>query len=345
MADPTNSPYYMMNQLLAGRIQSLIAGARNAGFNITPGSGYRSEEEQAKLRTENGCPDVWNSPASACRVPTAIPGHSNHNHGLAMDLNFGGNKAAAAWANEHGADYGLVFPVRGEDWHVELDPNSPGAGQVINDAMAQGAIGTNDLHTTQNPTDVMATRLQDMTKILSGGDYLQGTQTPDGAGVDTASAIDLSPHPDTTSLTVQHPYTNITIDNPHLNAGTNQWSGKDVPPAGYVPPGQGVQRWSDVASAALAYTGQDQRFLPLLLKRMAQESGGNPAAVNNWDSNAMRGDPTTGLMQNIPSAWTDRAQELAGRGITDGFANIVASIRYTLQRYGTLAAWGRKGGY
>ena len=78
---------------------------------------------------------------------------------------------------------------------------------------------------------------------------------------------------------------------------------------------------------------------------MNQESGGNPRAVNRWDSNAKKGDPTTGLMQNIPSAFNQR-QGTGLPGINDGFANLVASIRYAVQRYGSLQkAYGRKGGY
>jgi len=130
-------------------------------------------------------------------------------------------------------------------------------------------------------------------------------------------------------------------------AGGGEWQG-DVPPPGYVPAGKGVDRWRPVLEAALRYTGVEPTpdLVALGLRRMNQESGGNPSVVNNWDSNARRGDPTTGLMQNIPSAFPGRAKELASRGITDGFANIVASIRYTLGRYGSLqAGWGRKGGY
>ena len=132
---------------------------------------------------------------------------------------------------------------------------------------------------------------------------------------------------------------------PGAAPGGGQFTG-NVPPPGYVPPGSGVGRWRDVALAALKYTGQDPGMVDLLLKRMAQESGGDPTAVNNWDSNAKRGDPSKGLMQNIGSAFADRARELANRGIFDGFANIVASIRYTLNRYGDLQkGWGRSGGY
>jgi hypothetical protein len=132
---------------------------------------------------------------------------------------------------------------------------------------------------------------------------------------------------------------------PGAPAGGGQFAG-NVPPSGYVPPGKGVGRWRDVAIAALKYTGQDPALVDVLLRRMAQESGGDPRAVNNWDINAKRGDPSKGLMQNIGSAFPERARELANRGIYDGFANIVASIRYSLGRYGSLPkAWNRPGGY
>jgi SLT domain-containing protein len=100
--------------------------------------------------------------------------------------------------------------------------------------------------------------------------------------------------------------------------------------------------------AALRYTGINPTpaLVDLGLRRMNQESGGNPMAINKTDINAQRGDPSIGLMQNIGSAFPQRAKELASRGIYDGFANIVASIRYTLGQYGSLeAGWGRKGGY
>jgi SLT domain-containing protein len=102
-------------------------------------------------------------------------------------------------------------------------------------------------------------------------------------------------------------------------------------------------------AAALRYAGVEPtpELVNLGLRRMAQESGGNNAIDQQiHDVNSARGDPAKGLMQNIGSAFPERARELAGRGIYDGFANIVASIRYTLGRYGSLQkGWGRPGGY
>ncbi len=81
------------------------------------------------------------------------------------------------------------------------------------------------------------------------------------------------------------------------------------------------------------------------------ESGGNPRAVNTWDSNARRGTPSQGLMQTIPSTYRHYVHpDVADRPITDPVANITAGVRYMIDNYGagTLAAGGRSnapGGY
>ncbi len=85
------------------------------------------------------------------------------------------------------------------------------------------------------------------------------------------------------------------------------------------------------------------RWLNDLLTQMAHESGGNPRAINLWDINARRGIPSQGLMQVIPPTFAANAGELRSRGILDPFANIVAAIRYTIGRYGTLGAWRARG--
>ena len=51
-------------------------------------------------------------------APVAPPGRSNHNHGLAADLSYE-NPRATQWAHANAARYGLTFPVKSEDWHVE----------------------------------------------------------------------------------------------------------------------------------------------------------------------------------------------------------------------------------
>ncbi|MCK9901291.1 phage tail tape measure protein [Glutamicibacter sp. V16R2B1] len=117
-----------------------------------------------------------------------------------------------------------------------------------------------------------------------------------------------------------------------------------VPDAG--PVGAGVARWSGVSSAVLNETGQSLSWLPLLLKRMNQESGGNPRAINLWDSNAKAGIPSKGLMQVIDPTFRAYAGPHIGAGIWDPHANIYAATKYSLSRYGSLGkAWNRAGGY
>ncbi|MFF5285182.1 phage tail tape measure protein [Streptomyces sp. NPDC013171] len=110
--------------------------------------------------------------------------------------------------------------------------------------------------------------------------------------------------------------------------------------------GSGVQRWSPVVLQALRMVGQPASLLPVVLRRMNQESGGNPRAINNWDINAKNGDPSRGLMQTIGATFNAYAGPLRSRGIYDPLANIYASMRYALARYGSLAsAYNRPGGY
>jgi hypothetical protein len=109
--------------------------------------------------------------------------------------------------------------------------------------------------------------------------------------------------------------------------------------------GTGVQRWAGVVSQALAMLGQSQAWMPTVMARMNQESGGNPLAINTWDINAMHGDPSRGLMQTIGATFSKYAGSLVGRGIYDPLANVFAALNYTLHRYGNLSALARPGGY
>lgn len=111
-------------------------------------------------------------------------------------------------------------------------------------------------------------------------------------------------------------------------------------------PGSGVNRWSNVVLRALQMVGQPASFLGITLRRMNQESGGNPRAINLWDINAKRGIPSKGLMQVIDPTFRAYAAPGYNRDIWDPLSNVLASMRYALRRYGSLpAAYNRKGGY
>ena len=110
----------------------------------------------------------------------------------------------------------------------------------------------------------------------------------------------------------------------------------------------GVAQWTSTASSALKAAGLPLTYLPLLMHRIGVESGGNPRAINNWDSNARAGHPSQGLMQTIPETFNRYAGPYRDKGITDPFANIYAAIQYTKSRYGMdgiYKAWGGRKGY
>jgi phage-related protein len=98
--------------------------------------------------------------------------------------------------------------------------------------------------------------------------------------------------------------------------------------------GEGVTRWIPLIIQALKMEGLDPSLLRNVLIQMQSESGGNPRAVNLWDSNAARGDPSMGLMQTIGS--TFRAYHWPGTSwdIFDPLANIAAALNYARHVYG-----------
>ncbi|WP_432112872.1 transglycosylase SLT domain-containing protein [Streptomyces sp. S1] len=98
--------------------------------------------------------------------------------------------------------------------------------------------------------------------------------------------------------------------------------------------GGDVQQWSGLAAQALARAGLNPNQLPAFLALMAAESGGNPNAVNNYDSNARMGQPSQGLMQVIPSTFAAYRDPSLPNNIRDPLANMTAAARYILARYG-----------
>lgn len=120
---------------------------------------------------------------------------------------------------------------------------------------------------------------------------------------------------------------------------------KATPEVNYSP-SAGVDQWRDLAAQALQMTGQySESNLNLLLYQMQTESGGNPNAINNWDINAQNGTPSKGLMQVIDPTFKAYAYPGYDTNIWDPLSNILAAIRYTLSRYGSLANGWKGHGY
>lgn len=116
--------------------------------------------------------------------------------------------------------------------------------------------------------------------------------------------------------------------------------------------GAGVEQWRPVVLQALREVNQSASLAGSTLRRMNQESGGNPTIVNKWDSNWKAGHPSVGLMQVIGPTFSSYAGKYKKRGpfsygvSVDPLANIYSSMRYALGAYGSLSkAYDRPGGY
>ncbi|MFJ3325500.1 transglycosylase SLT domain-containing protein [Streptomyces griseus] len=113
-----------------------------------------------------------------------------------------------------------------------------------------------------------------------------------------------------------------------------------------------VAKAAPAATKAVAYTNDLDGWIKESLAVMAQhgipgtyegihrnimrESSGNPAAINNWDSNAVKGTPSKGLLQVIDP--TFQAYHVPGTS-TDSYdpvANITAACNYAADRYGSI---------
>jgi SLT domain-containing protein len=96
--------------------------------------------------------------------------------------------------------------------------------------------------------------------------------------------------------------------------------------------GGNVKQW---LTMALMTTGTPMSWLGPLYTMAMRESGGNPRAINLWDSNAKRGTPSKGLMQTIDP--TFNRYKLPGfNDIWNPVHNAIAAIRYIKARYGSV---------
>ncbi|MGW0854181.1 hypothetical protein [Streptomyces sp. NPDC002690] len=128
-------------------------------------------------------------------------------------------------------------------------------------------------------------------------------------------------------------------------------AGSEVALKGYKP-SAGVAQWSSVVLQSLKEVGEPASLLNTTLRRMNQESGGNPTIVNKWDGNWQAGHPSVGLMQVIGPTFRSYAGKYKNKGpflygtSVDPLANVYSSMRYAKAAYGSLSrAYDRPGGY
>jgi len=108
-------------------------------------------------------------------------------------------------------------------------------------------------------------------------------------------------------------------------------------PAPQVPAGDQLDQWIAQATAVLERNGvpRDQINPDAMRTIIEHESGGDPGASNNWDSNAAAGTPSKGLMQTIDPTFQSYAVP-GHQDIWNPVDNIVAGTRYSIDRYGSM---------
>ncbi|WP_419885384.1 M15 family metallopeptidase [Paenibacillus sp. B-A-8] len=126
----------MMRKEAAEALEKLFAGAEEDGIYLAGVSAYRSKETQTRLFNRY----VEKDGEELARTYSAVPGYSEHQTGLAIDVSgsdgkcaaescFGGTKEAE-WLAQHAAEYGYIirFPEGKQDitgykyepWHIRF---------------------------------------------------------------------------------------------------------------------------------------------------------------------------------------------------------------------------------
>jgi hypothetical protein len=105
-----------MHPLLVARFAAAQSFARADGVVLTLTSGFRSLERQQMLFDREVAIRGSETEASKWVLP---PRYSHHPQGLAIDVNYPGDKAGALWLEKNGSRFGLCRVYANEWWHFE----------------------------------------------------------------------------------------------------------------------------------------------------------------------------------------------------------------------------------
>jgi hypothetical protein len=113
---------------IAPQVEALLTSAEADGVSLS-GWGYRSTERQIELRKRHcgtSYNDIWRKPASQCKPPTAPPGKSMHEKGLAIDFTYNGkgikshDNPGFQWLARNAARFCLKN-LASEPWHWSVN--------------------------------------------------------------------------------------------------------------------------------------------------------------------------------------------------------------------------------
>ena len=106
------------------RFLAAQAAAKAVGFSIRITSGFRSQQLQERLFNDAVKKYGSESEASKWVLPKDV---SNHPWGIAIDVNYPGDRMAVKWLEENGSAFGLCRIYENEWWHFEpvIAPGEP----------------------------------------------------------------------------------------------------------------------------------------------------------------------------------------------------------------------------
>ncbi len=119
-----------VHKSIASQLASMLSAADNSGISLS-GGGYRSSAGQIQTRRNNcGTSNyaVYQMSPSQCSPPTARPGTSMHERGLAIDFTYQGriinsrSSPAYQWLNSNASSYGF-YNLPSEPWHWSVNGN------------------------------------------------------------------------------------------------------------------------------------------------------------------------------------------------------------------------------
>jgi hypothetical protein len=109
-----------VDQSIAANLKSMMEAAAKDNIKLA-GGGWRSNAQQIKLRGDHGCRGREMDPNCKCSPPTAVPGKSNHEKGLAIDFSpCGKGSPVFNWLKAHAATYHF-YNLPSESWHWSVD--------------------------------------------------------------------------------------------------------------------------------------------------------------------------------------------------------------------------------
>ena len=106
------------------RFLAAQAAAKLAGFNIRITSGFRSQQLQERLFNNAVKKYGSENEASKWVLPKDV---SHHPWGIAIDVNYPGDRKAVKWLEDNGSSFGLCRVYENEWWHFEpvIAPGEP----------------------------------------------------------------------------------------------------------------------------------------------------------------------------------------------------------------------------